>query len=125
MKIILYCLFFISLSSCDPGMRLNIIVNNKTLENINLKIGMRSMYIDSIIPIKANQNIIIIDSDFRRKLKSYNCCPCEFFELHGYTSDSTKILTKDYKDKDNWILNKDKKNNTAECIFEINEGDLE
>lgn len=111
------------LVSCDPIMNINYTIKNNTQQE--LKIKFNGVDSDSVVSVGVNESIVVRDFDKYGKTKYYDCCLCEvnLNPINGYTSDSSKILMKNYTEENNWILKKKKRK--VDCVFEVNDVDME
>lgn len=124
MKTIIYLLLLAVLFlSCDPMMSISYTIKNNTQQELKIKFNGADS--DSVLPVGINQSIVVRSFDKYGQTKYYDCCLCEVIlsPINGYISDSSKVLTKNYTEENNWILNKKKRK--VECIFEVNDVDLE
>ena len=112
---------FILLVSCDPGHHGNASIDNQTNDTLILKYQTR--YADTIINILPMQKIEVLRFGGIGEGKMYPGVLIEFKNISLRPSDTTKSLTKEITNIDNWeMINENKRRFSSKkikCWFTI------
>jgi hypothetical protein len=116
---------YILLTSCDPLMELNLTISNQSEKELIVEFkAVQNSALDTTFTLVTGEHKTVFSSPQYGKAKHYDCCPCEVWVLKIITKDSTEIVTKDYKDKNNWVKSF-KTKHSVNCQFDVYNSDLE
>jgi hypothetical protein len=121
----LYILACLLLVSCDPIMELNLSINNQSEKELIVEFkAIQNSNFDTTFTIVSGGTKTILSRPSYGKAKQYDCCPCEVWDLKIITKDSSGLVVKDYKNKDNWGKSIKEKQRVL-CQFVVNDWDIE
>ena len=117
----------ILITSCDPGHGGIASIDNKTKDTLILKYQTR--YTDTTIIIPAMEKLAVLRFGGLGEARMYPGALVEFKEISLSPFDTTKLLTKEITNPDNWeMINENKirfSNREIECWFTILSADIQ
>lgn len=117
----------IPLASCDPGHFGKMFIRNDSSYSIELTYSTQTK--DTSIIIQPNSVVDVFHLGGLGPGEYYSCCACEFMTISLQPVDTSKELTKDITNTENWILtNPNQKkfiNKEITCEFAVEPGDIQ
>jgi len=117
----------LSLVSCDPGHFGKMFIRNDSSYSIELTYSTQTK--DTSIIIQPNSVVDVFHLGGLGPGEYYSCCACEFMTISLQPVDTSKELTKDITNTENWILtNPNQKkfiNKEITCEFAVEPGDIQ
>jgi len=112
---------------CDKYSDYQMIIDNNTLDTIEIVFSGQTAYtndIDSILALPERSTIYFDAEGYRVKSKNFECDPQISENEVEIITSSNKTLTKEISNKENWECETNSKNTYWRLIFRINNTDL-
>lgn len=116
----------LTLTGCDPGHNGKSFIRNESSYTLQLK--FKNDLKDTLILIQPNTFVDFYKFGGLGSGRDYDCCPCEFATISLQPTDTSKIMTKNITDQNNWTMtNPNKRRNSnkeIDCEFTVSQSDI-